>query len=328
MKYKDYYETLGVDRTASLNEIKKAYRKLAHKYHPDVSKDPKGEEKFKEIAEAYATLKDPEKREEYDNLGRHPAGESFTPPPEWQQQYGAGASMFDDVDLSDILNAFRSGGAGGRAGAAGRGAGRGRAHFAMPGEDYSVTVPVSLEKIHHGGETDVSLELPEYDANGLPHRVARTFRVTIPKGAAEGQRLRLAGKGGPGMDGGRAGDLYIVLEIAPHPLYRVSGSDLYLDLMLAPWEAVLGATVEIPTLDGNVEMRVKAGTPAGQRLRLAKRGLHTANGAAGHLYAIVQIVVPTDVTPQERALYQQLAAASAFKPRAYATHGNQGKEAK
>lgn len=312
MKYKDYYETLGVARTATLDEIKKAYRRLAHKYHPDVSKDPAGEEKFKEIAEAYATLKDADKREEYDNLGRHPAGESFTPPPEWQQRYAAdaGASFFDDVDLSDILNAFRSGA--GRAGAR-----RGHAHFAMPGEDYSVTVPVSLEKIHHGGETDVSLELPEIDANGLPHRVARTFRVTIPKGASEGQRLRLAGKGGPGTDGGKPGDLYIVLAIAPHPLYRVSGSDLYIDLTLAPWEAVLGASVQVPTLDGNVELSIKPGTPAGQRLRLARRGLHRAGGEAGHLYAIVQIVVPTSVTPRERELYEQLAAASAFKPRAY-----------
>ncbi|HEY4317150.1 MAG TPA: DnaJ C-terminal domain-containing protein [Herbaspirillum sp.] len=325
MKYKDYYETLGVARTASTGDIKKAYRKLAHKYHPDVSKDPRGEEKFKEIAEAYATLKDTEKREEYDNLGRHSAGESFTPPPEWQQQYGgAGASMFDDVDLSDILNAFRSGaGAGGRAGPGGA---RTHAAFAMPGEDYSVTVPVSLEKIHLGGETDVSLELPEYDANGLPHRVARTFRVTIPKGAAEGQRLRLAGKGGPGSGGGKAGDLYIVLAIAPHPLYRVSGSDLYIDLMLSPWEAVLGASVEIPTLDGNVELSVKAGTPAGQRLRLAKRGLRKADGSAGNLYAIVQIVVPTDVMPRERELYEQLAAASNFRPRAHrAQHKQEAK---
>jgi len=309
MKYKDYYETLGLTRTASADDIRKAYRKLAHKYHPDVSKDPKGEEKFKEIAEAYATLKSPEKREEYDRLGRHPAGQSFTPPPEWQRQYGAGGSIFDDVDLSDLLNAFRSGSA--------RGAGRGRKHFSMPGEDYSVTVPVSLEKIYHGGETDVSLELPQYDANGLPHRVMRTFRVNIPKGSTEGQRLRLAGKGGPGSDGGKPGDLYIVLTIAPHPVYRVSGNDLTIDLALTPWEAVLGATVEIPTLDGNVELSIKPGTPAGQRLRLAKRGLAAADRSMGHLYAIVQIVVPTNVEPRERALYEQLAAVSPFKPRAH-----------
>ena len=310
MKYKDYYEALGVERTASTDDIKKAYRKLAHKYHPDVSKDPQGEEKFKEIAEAYATLKNAEKREEYDNLGRHPAGESFNPPPEWQQQYGAGpsASAFDDVDLSDLLNAFRSGGAGG---------GRARASRPQRGEDYSVSVAVPLEKIYQGGETDVSLILPEIDENGLPHRVPRTFRVTIPKGSAEGQRLRLAGKGGPGSHGGPAGDLYIALTLAPHPVYRVTGSDLYIDLALAPWEAVLGAAVEIPTLGGNVELNVKPGTAAGQRLRLAKRGLPTSGGGAGDLYATVQIVVPLKPGPQEQELYQQLAAVSAFKPRAF-----------
>jgi curved DNA-binding protein CbpA len=176
MKYKDYYQALGVDRTASEDDIKKAYRRLAHRYHPDVSTEPKAEEKFKEIAEAYATVKDPEKRREYDNLGRHPAGEEFDVPPEWQQRYGAGASSFDDVDLADILNAFRAGG---------RGDARGRrgASFPIPGEDYEVTVPVSLEKIYSGGETDVTVELPEYDDHGLPHRVPHTFRVTIPKGA-------------------------------------------------------------------------------------------------------------------------------------------------
>jgi curved DNA-binding protein len=312
MKYKDYYQTLGVERTASTADIKKAYRKLAHQYHPDVSKDPAGEEKFKGIAEAYGTLKDPEKREEYDNLGRHSAGEKFTPPPEWQRRYGAGAASFDDVDLADILNIFRGGG---RHGA------HGHADFAQAGKDYSATVPIPLEKIYRGGETDVALELPEFDPHGLPHRVQRTFRVTIPKGAAEGQRLRLAGKGGPGSHGGKAGDLYIVLSIAPHPLYRVAGRDLYLDLALAPWEAVLGATVEIPTLAGNVELNVRPGTHAGQRLRLAKRGLHTPDGGFGDLYAVVQIAVPAQVGPRERELYGQLAAASTFKPRQHVKRG-------
>ncbi|MDB5762213.1 MAG: molecular chaperone DnaJ [Herminiimonas sp.] len=314
MKYKDYYQALGVDRTASADDIKKAYRKLAHQYHPDVSKDPKGEEKFKEIAEAYAMLKDPEKRQEYDSLGRRPAGESFTPPPDWQQYYGGGAgagasaSAFDDVDLADILNAFRSGGRS-------DGRGRGRASFPIPGENYEVSVSVPLEKIYSGGETNVTVELPEYDEHGLPHRVSHTFRVTIPKGAVEGQRLRLAGKGGPGRNGGKPGDLYIVLAIAPHPLYRVSGRDLYLDLPLAPWEAVLGAAVEIPTLGGNVELNIKPGTSSGQRLRLAGRGLPSSGGGAGDLYAVTQIEVPRKVSKREQELYQQLAAASDFNPR-------------
>lgn len=308
MKYKDYYQALGIERTASIDDIKKAYRKLAHQYHPDVSKDPKGEEKFKEIAEAYATLKNPEKRQEYDNLGKRPAGADFTPPPEWQQQYGANAAAFDDVDLSDILNAFRSGAHGG-------GRGREQAHFPIPGEDYAVTVAVSLEKIYGGGETDVTVQVPQYDAHGLPHRVARTFRVAIPKGAAEGQRLRLAGKGGPGRNGGKSGDLYIVLSIASHPLYRASGRDLYLDLPLSPSEAALGATVEIPTLGGGVELDIKPGTSSGQRLRLAKRGLPSPDGSAGDMYAVVQISVPKKLGKREQELYQQLAAASDFKGR-------------
>ncbi len=313
MKYKDYYQTLGVERSASTADIKKAYRKLAHQYHPDVSKDPGGEAKFKEIAEAYATLKDTEKRQEYDNLGKRPAGENFAPPPEWQRQYGAGASAFDDVDLSDLLNAFRSGGRGGR--------GREHASFPLSGEDYAVTVSVSLEKIYSGGETDIAVEVPEYDEHGLPHRVRRTFRVAIPKGAAEGQRLRLAGKGGPGRNGGKPGDLYIVLKIAPHPLYRASGRDLYLDVALAPWEAALGAAVEIPTLGGNVELNIKPGTSSGQRLRLAGRGLRSPDGVAGDMYAVVQIAVPKKAGKREQALYEQLAAASDFKAREHFKKG-------
>jgi curved DNA-binding protein len=304
MKYKDYYEVLGIARTASLAEIKSAYRKLAHKYHPDVSKDPDGEAKFKEIAEAYATLKDTEKREEYDNLGKHSAGESFTAPPRWQQQYGADSAAFDDVDLSDFLSAFRTGAR--RPGAS---------TAAFPGEDYSLHVAVPLEKIHSGGEMDITVELPEVDQHGLPHRVPKTFRVTIPKGATEGQRLRLSGKGGPGRHGSRNGDLYLVLSIAPHPLYRVVGRDLYMDLPLTPWEAVLGATVGIPTLAGDVELDVKAGTSSGQQLRLKGRGLHAADGKAGDLFAVAKIVVPKSVSAQEKDLYAQLAAVSGFKVR-------------
>ncbi|MDB5774390.1 MAG: cbpA [Herbaspirillum sp.] len=308
MKYKDYYEILGVGRKATTDEIKKAYRKLARRYHPDVSKDPQGEAKFKDIAEAYATLRNPESRQEYDNLGRHAAGQDFSPPPEWRQRYGGGTETFDDIDLADILNAFR----GGR-----QTRGNGHAYFAQAGEDYSVTIPVTLEDVYHGGETEVALELLEIGLNGLPHRVPRTFRVTIPKGATEGQRLRLAGLGGPGTDGGKPGDLYMVLTILPHPLYRISGNDLYFNLMLAPWEAVLGATVQVPTLAGKVELSVKPGTAAGQQLRLAKRGLHGARGGIGDLYAVVHIAVPTAVGPRERDLYQQLSAVSAFNPRTH-----------
>jgi curved DNA-binding protein len=306
MKYKDYYQALGVDRNASADEIKKAYRKLAHEYHPDVSKDPKGEEKFKEVAEAYATLKDPEKREEYDNLGRRHSGESFTPPPEWQQHFGGGNSYFDDVDLGDILSAFTSGR---------RGDGRARGNFPVPGQDYEVTVPVTLEQVFRGDEIDVRVDLPEYDKNGIPHRVQRTYRVTVPIGASDGQRLRLAGKGGPGRNGGKPGDLYVSLALQPHPIYRVNGRDLYLDLPLAPWEPVLGAAVEIPTPAGPVELNIKPGTGAGQRLRLAGRGMPSASGMAGDLYAVIYVDVPKSVGARERELYKQLQSASTFDPR-------------
>jgi curved DNA-binding protein len=318
MKYKDYYQALGVERDATPDEIKKAYRKLAHQYHPDVSKDPKGEERFKKVAEAYATLKDPEKRREYDSLGRRSQGESFTPPPEWQQHFGAGGGFggggagfggFDDMDLADILSAFT----GARRG---DGRSRGRENFPVPGQDFEVTVPVTLEQVYRGDEIDVNIEVPEYDEHGLPHRVPRTFRISIPKGATDGQRLRLPGKGGPGRNGGKPGDLYVKLEFKPHPLYRVEGHNLYLDLPLAPWEGALGAKILVPTLGGPVELTIKPGTTTGQRLRLARRGLPKADGSsAGDMYAVVQIEVPKTLTPRERELYEELASVSPFNPR-------------
>jgi curved DNA-binding protein len=312
MKYKDYYQTLGVERSASEADIKKAYRKLAHQYHPDISKDPKGEEKFKEVAEAYSTLKDPEKRAEYDSLGSRPAGEDFSPPPGWQQRYGGTESYFDDVDLGDIFSAFSS--------ARQRG-GRGGERFSRPGQDFEVSVSVSLEQVYQGAEVDVRVELPEYDQQGLPHRVPRTFRITIPKGATEGQRLRLPGKGGQGLNGGKPGDLYVVISVMPHPLYRVSGRDLFMDLPLAPWEAVLGAKVEIPTLAGTVELNIRPGTTAGQRLRLAKRGLPSSGGEMGDLFAMVRIEVPKTPSQRERELYEQLGTASKFNPREHLMEG-------
>jgi len=313
MKYKDYYKTLGIESTATIDDIKKAYRKLAHQYHPDVSKDPQGEEKFKEAAEAYATLKNTEKRQQYDNLGKPPVGESVSPPPEWRQRYANDAAAFDDVDLGDFFKAFGTGGHSGRSGSAGNS----QANFSQAGESYEIKVAVTLEKIYSGGEMDVAVEVPEFDERGLPHRKLRTFRVNIPKGASESQRLRLAGKGGQGHNGGKPGDLYLVLTMAAHTLYRVDGLDLYFDLPLTPWEAALGAAVEVPTLGGTVALTIKPGTSSGQRLRLAKRGLPSSKGDAGNLYAVAQIVIPDEVTQSERALYEQLAAVSGFKARAH-----------
>ena len=307
MKYKDYYEILGVKRGAGADEIKKAYRKLAQKYHPDVTKDPAGEEKFKEIGEAYETLKDPEKRAAYDQLGSYRPGEDFRPPPGWDSQFGDAGYSFEDLDLADLF--------------AGLGGGRFRSgpggQMRMPGQDYEVTARVSLEDAYRGTEVELNLSVPEFDDKGHVRRVARTFKVRVPRGATDGQRLRLAGKGGKGLNGGRDGDLYLNIALNPHPLYRVTGHDLYLDLPLAPWEAALGGAVEVPTLGGAVQLKVPPNTRAGQQLRLSKRGLPRPGGGEGDLYAIVQIVVPAAASERERELYTQLAAGSTFNPRAH-----------
>jgi curved DNA-binding protein len=306
MKYTDYYAALGVERGASADEIKKAYRRLAQKYHPDVSKEPGAEAKFKEVAEAYQTLKDPEKRAAYDDLGSRPQGEEFRPPPDWARQHGgtgdgAGAGSaqfaFDDADFADLFSRF------------------GRRNGAMPGEDFEVPAEISIEDAFRGTTLSLSLSMPEYDAAGHLRRVPRIVKARVAPGAVDGQRLRLPGKGGKGMNGGRDGDLYLDITLKPHPLYRATGHDLYLDLPLAPWEAALGATVEIPTLSGNVSLKVPAGTSAARKLRLAGRGLPKPRGGAGDLIAVAQIVVPGDMVERERELYQQLAEVSEFNPR-------------
>ena len=308
MKYKDYYEVLGVGRGASADEIKKAYRKLAHKYHPDVSTDPEGEGKFKEIAEAYATLKDGEKRAAYDQLGRHQPGENFQPSPEWGANFGDGQFKFDEADLADLFA--------GLAGAGQSGGGRGP-RMSMPGEDFEVSAQINLEDAYNGTQVDLNLSMPEYDANGRLHRVARKFAARIPRGATDGQKLRLRGKGGKGFNGGPDGDLYLHVALLPHALFRPDGHDLYLDLPLAPWEAALGATVEVPTLAGSVHLKVPAGTLAGKKLRLAKRGLPRPHGEPGDLFAIVQIAVPPVLSARERELFEELAAGSKFDPRSH-----------
>jgi len=306
MKYKDYYEILGVPRSAGADEIKKAYRKLAQKYHPDITKDPAGEEKFKEVGEAYETLKDPEKRAAYDQLGSYRPGEDFRPPPGWDSQFGETGYSFEDLDLADLF-----------AGLGGRHSAGPRGQIRMPGQDYEVTARVSLEDAYRGTEVELNLAVPEFDEKGHVRRVSRTFKVRVPKGATDGQRLRLAGKGGKGLNGGRDGDLYLNIALNPHPLFRVTGHDLYLDLPLAPWEAVLGGVVEVPTLGGTVQLKIPPDTRAGQQLRLSKRGLPRPGGGGGDLYAIVQIVVPAAASERERELYKQLAGGSAFNPRGH-----------
>jgi curved DNA-binding protein len=315
MKYKDYYAVLGVDRKASPEEIKKAYRKLARKYHPDVSKEKNAKERFQEVSEAYETLKDPEKRAAYDQLGSYQPGQDFTPPPGWEQHYSAGGFSFDEMDLSDLFA--------GLGGARGFRRERARANVPIRGEDYDVTARVTLEQAYHGTTLDLDLQVPEYDAQGRMRRVPRSFSARIPKGVTNGERLRLPGKGGKGFNGGRDGDLYLNISIVPHPLFRVSGRDLYFDLPLAPWEAVLGTSVEVPTLGGTVRLKIRPGTQAGQQLRLARRGLPKP-GSEGDLYALVQIAVPPALSAREAELYRQLAAESRFDPRAHFTQETSG----
>jgi curved DNA-binding protein len=310
MKYKDYYASLGLERGASDDAIKKAYRRLARKYHPDVSKEAGAEEKFKEVAEAYQTLKDPEKRAAYDQLGSHPAGQEFEPPPSWQQQYSETPFAADDLDLSDLFSHLRGAGVGGGGRARG-------ARMSMPGHDYEIAVAIGIDEAYNGTQIDLDLSMPEYDEQGRLHRVPHTFKARIPKGATDGQRLRLPGKGGKGLNGGRDGDLYLNISLRPHPLYRASGHDLYLDLPLAPWEAVLGTSVEVPTPGGAVRLKVPAGTQAGRQLRLPQRGLPKPKEGQGDLYAIIQIVVPGAVGDAERELYRKLAEASGFDPRGH-----------
>lgn len=309
MKFTDYYAALGVERGASADEIKKAYRRLAQKYHPDVSKEPGAEARFKEIGEAWQTLKDPEKRAAYDALGSRPQGEEFRPPPDWARQHGAGRQTFDDIDLADLFGRF------GQFGRGGDGAGAGAsARAGAPGQDFEVPVEISLEDAFRGTTLSLNLSLPEYDEQGNLRRVPHTVKARIAPGAIDGQRLRLPEKGGKGFGGGRAGDLYLDISLKPHRLYRPSGHDLYLDLPITPWEAALGATVEVPTLAGAVNLKVPPGTSGGQKFRLAGRGLPNPRGGAGDLFAVTQVVVP-EANEKDRELYRQLAQGSTSNPR-------------
>jgi curved DNA-binding protein len=299
MKYKDYYKILGVERGASEDAIKKAYRKLARKYHPDVSKEANAKEKFQEVSEAYETLRDKEKRAAYDSLGSgFRPGQDFRPPPDWFDRFGGGGRAEDlhGVDLGEL---FESMGIFGRAQRRSGGFGR---RSAFPGEDYEVPVRLTLEEAFRGTERTVQLD-------------GGSFTARIPRGATDGQRLRLRGKGGPGMNGGPPGDLYLQIALEPHPFYRVHGHDLELEVPLAPWEAALGAEIEVPTLEGKVKMKVPAGSKAGQKLRLAGKGLPKPGGGAGDLYAALSIAVPGTLTTREKELYEALRETSRFNPR-------------
>jgi curved DNA-binding protein len=313
MEYKDYYKILGLERSATQDDIKKAYRRLARKYHPDVSKEPDAEERFKEVNEAHEVLQDPEKRAAYDRLGSGwQSGQEFRPPPGWDHGFeftgggfGAGPSSFSDFFESLFGNASPFG-----TGARTRGPG-----MHLRGEDHHARIQVTLDEAFHGATKQVKLERPELDRMGRVVTRTHTLKVRIPAGITEGRQIRLPEQGSTGPAGGKRGDLYLEVEIAPHRLFRVEGRDIYLDLPLAPWEAALGATVAVPTLGGTVEAKVPAGARSGQRLRLKGRGL--PGQPAGDQYLVLQVVTPPADTDAKRKFYREMAQAMPFNPRAH-----------
>ena len=314
MAGRDFYEILGVGRNATQDEIQRAYRKLAREYHPDVNADPAAEERFKDVSEAYSVLSDPATRRRFDAFG-----------PEFRQ-------VPEDVDADTWRRSRTRAGAGagarrGPGGAAGRGAGgygpggvdidiedllggifggrAGPGFGPVPGADQEAELPLTVEEAYRGGRKTVTL-------GGAGQR---TFEVTVPPGVTDGQRIRLAGQGGRGSDGGSPGDLYFIVRMLPHPLYRVQGRDLYVELRLAPWEAALGTSVAVDTPGGEAKVKVPHGTSSGKRLRLRGRGLPHPRGKAGDLYAEARIMVPSRPSHHERQLFEQLAAVSGFDPR-------------
>lgn len=308
MEYKDYYKILGVDRHATQDEIKRAYRKLARKYHPDVNKDPAAEDTFKEMGEAYEVLKDPEKRAAYDRLGsRWQAGEEFHPPPGWDAgfEFRGGTEDLGTEAFSDFFETLFGRGFGG--------ARAGRHGFRARGQDHFAKVMIDIEDAYRGASRSITLRIPEVDEQGRLHTRSRTLNVKIPKGIKAGQHIRLAGQGAPGMGGGERGDLYLEVAFRPHPFYRVEGSDLYLDLPLAPWEAALGATVKVPTPAGAVELKVPPGMGSGRKLRLRGRGIPAKQ--PGDLYAVIQIAMPPAQTERDKALYRQMQEQMPINPR-------------
>jgi curved DNA-binding protein len=306
MKFVDYYKVLGVAPEATADEIKKAYRRLARKFHPDVSKEQNAEARFKELGEAYEVLKDADKRAEYDQLRRFGgAGGEFRPPPGWQRRPATGGGDADGAGFSEFFEAIFGRGQGG--------ARRGGAPFKQRGEDIHYRLPVTLEEAARGGTRTVTLPVHEMEARGGLREGSKTLKVNVPRGVTDGGKVRLRGQGQPGAAG--AGDLYLHIEFEPHPVYTVDGRDLRTVLHVAPWEAMLGARVEVPTLDGTVALSVPASARAGQRLRLRGRGL--PGEPPGDLYVEIQIAVPPAVTPVQREAAQALGDAFPdFDPRA------------
>jgi curved DNA-binding protein len=330
MEYRDYYQTLNVPRSAAADDIKKSYRRLARKYHPDVSKEKDAEAKFKEVQEAYEVLKDPEKRAAYDQLGSNwKAGQDFRPPPDFgggfefrggprgQGAPGGGADF--DASFSDFFSSlFGGAGAGGSPfdGAFGGTGGAGGRRRSAPrkGRDHHARIDIDLEEAFRGGSRTFELQKPELADDGTLQVRKHTVKVNIPAGIADGQQLRLAGQGEPSANGGGSGDLFLEVHLRPHSKFQLEGRDVTVTLPVAPWEAALGATVTVPTLGGPVEMRIPAGAQSGQKLRLRGRGL--PGNPPGDEFVQLKVVLPPADSPQARALYEQMQKELAFDVRA------------
>jgi curved DNA-binding protein len=300
VEYKDYYQTLGVEKTASADDIKKAYRKLVRKYHPDVSKHTDSDAKTKEINEAYGVLGDPEKRAAYDELGsRRRAGQEFTPPPDWGSGFESAGADPNDF-FADLFA---------HVGRRGRGAGS----FRMRGEDIHAAITIDLRDAYQGAARTVSLRVPVRNEQGRVVTQERTLDVTIPKGVLPGQQLRLAGQGQPGSGGGPPGDLFLEIQLRPDPHYRVEARNVYETVPVTPWEAALGARMNVPTPEGPVEVSVPAGSQTGRKLRLKGRGIPGAT--PGDLYLILEVVLPPATSAKARELYEKMGRELAFNPR-------------
>lgn len=312
MRFKDYYEVLGVKRDASKDDIKRAYRRLARKYHPDVSKEADAEARFKEMKEAYEVLKDPEKRAAYDQFGENwKAGQDFQPPPNWQREHpfgggGAGETFSDAGQFSDFFETLF-------------GQERGGAHsfrsgnFRAKGEDINASISIPIEDAFRGASRTITLEVPEPDASGALARRRKTLNVRIPAGIAPGKRIRLEKQGGPGLGGAPPGDLYLAVEFDPHPYYRVESRDVHLELPVTPWEAALGRNVKVPTLGGAVDLKIPAGSSSGKQLRLKGRGL--PGNPAGDQYVHLNVMVPPASDEKVRKLYENLERENRVNPR-------------
>lgn len=315
MEFKDYYQVLGVDRDATADEIKKAFRRLARKYHPDLSKEADAEARMKELNEAFAVLSDPEKRAAYDQLGKGArAGQEFRPTPDWDAGFEFSGPGFSDAEAAGFSDFFSE--------LFGQRMGRGRAGgagFQARGQDHHAKIMLDIEDAYRGARRTVSLRVPSVDATGHLFMGEHTLDVQIPKGVHEGRLIRLSGQGSPGV-GGPPGDLYLEVHFAPHPRYRAEGRDVYATLPLAPWEAALGAQVQAAVPDGTVEVRIPAGTQSGRKLRLKGRGIPDTGAAGnGDLYLVAEIVLPSAADPKARALYESMARELNFNPRS--AHG-------